>query len=182
MTSQDIYCIDTSALIDLWQIYGPGTHPGLWGKGSARGKLGELIDAGRLIAPRQVYKEIRSYKGESGLKDWAKLNKRMFVQPTKEEILLVEQINATFLGLTDHMKETPDADPFVVALASSKIRSQLPGTGPDYVVLTCEKRGGGKPRIPDACDEYQIKCLCYPTALIDFFQQEGWQFWEASQR
>jgi len=63
-----------------------------------------------------------------------------------------------------------DADPFVIALALAAKRSDL--FGADHVVLTQEKRRGGRPKIPHVCEHYGIRYL----DLIGFFASEGWRF------
>jgi hypothetical protein len=63
------YCIDTSALIDLHtNHYPPDIFPGLWKD------LEFLVDQGLLIAPDEVFQEIRVKDDE--LAKWGKSNKK----------------------------------------------------------------------------------------------------------
>ena len=56
------------------------------------------------------------------------------------------------------------ADPFVIAVA--KVRKMA--------VVTGEKRKGNpaRPKIPDVCAAYGIKCL----SLLELMKSEGWKF------
>jgi hypothetical protein len=63
-----------------------------------------------------------------------------------------------FSSLVDLDKKTPDADPFFIALAISK----------DWTVFTSEKPStGGRPKIPDVCKKYNMKCI----SLLEFFRE-----------
>jgi len=53
------YCIDTSAIIDLWRRkYAPDVFPSLWKN------LENLISQGFLIAPRKVFEELEKQDDE----------------------------------------------------------------------------------------------------------------------
>jgi len=169
MSEPVVYCIDSSALIDLRQLYPRRIFPGVWEK------LTELVRAGRLIAPREVLKETEK---DEELPSWYKSNKRMFVGLDEEQGQIVSEILKKFPALTDQTKETPDADPFIIALAISRNRKAKKSLfGPNHVVLTRERAGtGGRPRIPDVCRYCAVDCMAGPAALTDMFQKEGWTF------
>jgi len=170
MTQSTVYCIDSSALIDLKQLYPIVTFPGLWHE------MSEMVTQGRLIAPREVLKEV---EGDRDLKPWLRQNKRMFVALGAEQLTIVRDILREFARLVDAAKETPEADPFIIALAMSKKREpEELFDAPRYVVLTCEKLSDTPtPKIPNVCEHYGVECLAGSTALTEFFQREGWQFW-----
>jgi len=88
----------------------------------------------------------------------------MFKDLTDEQIKKVKKILVDFPRFIDSDKETPEADPFIVALAL---------TGGDTVV-TSEKMSnpGGRPKIPDVCEKKGLKWM----PLIDFFKEMGWKF------
>ncbi|KPK41275.1 MAG: hypothetical protein AMK72_15415 [Planctomycetes bacterium SM23_25] len=170
MTQSTVYCIDSSALIDLKQLYPIVTFPGLWHE------MSELVKEGRLIAPREVLKEV---VGDRDLKPWLRQNKRMFVALSDEQLAIVTDILRDFSPLVDFAKETADADPFIIALAISKKHEpqELFDTR-KYVVLTSEKLSNTPtPKIPNVCEHYHVECLAGSTALTQFFRQEGWEFW-----
>lgn len=151
------YCIDTNALIDLWRrFYPPDIFTSLWKK------IENLISQGELIAPREVFSELE--KQDDELFKWVKKHKKMFKDLDNEQMNLMREIERHFPNLIDARKETPDADPFVIALAISK----------GWTVITSEKSAspGGPPKIPDVCENYNVKCI----SLIEFFREQKWEF------
>ena len=150
------YCFDTSALIDLKCIYPREVFPSLWTE------LEKKIGSGDIIAPIEVLNEL--LKRDDELSKWAKRHPAMFKDLNEEQTANVLKIIGEQDGFIDPDKETPEADPFVIALAI---------TGGDMVV-TSEKPGnpGGRPKIPDVCDAYRVGWL----SLIDLFKKMGWKF------
>jgi len=103
----------------------------------------------------------------------------MFVDPDGETFRFARMIMEEFPGLVDPDKETPDADPFVVALGMvMPHRSGDLFESTRYIVVTSEKpsRLGGRPKIPDACRRYGIDCIFGSTAILEFFRNEDWRF------
>ena len=150
------YSFDTSALIDLKCLYPPDIFPTLWQE------LERRVKSRNVIAPKEVLNEIN--KRDDELSRWARKHKQMFKELNAEQVGMVQKILASFPDLVDINKETPDADPFVIALAMA---------GGDMVV-TSEKPAnpGGRPKIPDVCESYEIRWM----PLIDFFKEMGWKF------
>ena len=171
MTESIVYCIDSSALIDLRILYRRSTFPGVWQD------LAQLVRARRLIAPRQVRAEI---KKDDVLPEWVREdhNRRMFVRLKTEGLRIAKEITNRFPGLVDPDKETPDADPFVIALAIEKSREQqgLFHSQKHVVVTTERAHPQGKPRIPDACHGLGVECMFTERALADLFEKEGWHY------
>ena len=107
------YCIDTNALIDLWRRFYPlDIFPSLWKD------LEALIPEDYLIAPREVLNELEKWDDE--LLKWAKNHKKMFKDLDYDQMQQVTKVLKDFPSLVDPDKTTPDADPFVIALAISK--------------------------------------------------------------
>ena len=165
MTTMELfpgYCIDTSALIDLWRRkYAPDVFRSLWEE------IQKLISQGRLIAPQEVLEELK--KQDDELLKWAKEHKGMFRDLDNEQQLQVRKILKKFPKLIDENKETPDADPFVIALAMSKgwkvVTSEQPvdlNTNPD-----------ARSKIPNVCEYFNVKCI---YQLLEFFREEKWVF------
>lgn len=121
-----------------------------------------LFPQGRLIAPREVFKELEQIEDE--LLEWAKNHREMFKDLDNEQLQQVRDILRDFPKLVDVNKTIPDADPFVVAIARSQ----------GCTVINSEKPAnpGGRPKIPDACRKYNVKC----TSLIEFFKEQNWRF------
>ena len=163
-----IYCIDTSALIDLDRLYPKNTFPTLWEK------LEELIRDKRLISSIKVLVELSARTDDIYV--WAKKHKQMFKrQNSKRHIDIIKEILRKHPTLVDEKKEREDADPFLVALALTQKR-----IGPEdlfrkseWVVITQEKPSrGSRVKIPDVCKYYGIKC----TSIVEFLKMEQWKF------
>lgn len=151
------YCIDTSSLIDLWRrAYPRDVFAGLWKN------IENLVAQGRLIAPREVKRELA--KRDDALLKWANSHRHMFKSLDAQQAALVKQIQGKFPKLVDPNKETPDADPFVVALAISR----------GFLVVSSEipANPGADPKIPDVCKVYKVVHL----DLLEFFRKEKWRF------
>jgi rRNA maturation endonuclease Nob1 len=166
MAEQPCYCIDTSALIELHATYGSDVFVSLWQN------LTGLVKEGRLIAPREVLREIE--KKDNDLLKWVKKHRKMFREQDIEQLQHAQDILSRFSKLIDPAKEIPDADPFVVALAiienTKRQDSLFKG---QCIVVTQEKPSrGARPKIPDVCQHYGIECI--PVA--ELFRKEGWKF------
>ena len=162
-----IYCVDTSALIDLARQYPRNVFPGLWRE------LDALVDAGRLIAPVEVKKEIE--QGEDLLSQWARRRRRMFVGLTPAQLAWLTRILEAFPAFAGEAKPPPYADPHVIALVLSRRSEgrQVLFPQAEHVVVTHERPNPkGKPRMPDVCRHYQIECIRLP----ELFQRENWRF------
>jgi len=150
------HVIDMSALVDLHRRhYAPDVFKSLWSR------LGELVEKRTLIAPRQVYTEIK--QRDDDLLKWAKQHKCMFHDPDSEQQAVVREILAKFPKLVDHTKTTEDADPFVIALA------EVGG----HTVVTAEKATvQGRPKIPNVCTARNVRCV----DLLGMFRALKWSF------
>jgi hypothetical protein len=160
----DIYCIDASSLIDLKHFYRREVFSALWEK------VEELVSAGRLTAPDEVFQEI---KDDDILGPWAKTHKKMFRKLDQEQMDAAKEVASRFPRLAKPGRFGPAADPFVVALAqleNRRLSGSLLAFGSICVVVTNERRDPGK--IPAACAHYKLTCM----ALVDLFQREGWKF------
>lgn len=164
---QIVYIMDSDCFINLHRHYPSDVFQGLWRE------LNRLVQSGRLIAPVEVLNEIK--KRDDTLLQWARINQNIFKNLDTRQIEKVKEILARFPTLTDPSKETPDADPFVIALATAE-ESTCDGTlfPYQYVVVTEEKSGTGKKKakIPDVCSHYGIECI----PLLGLFRREEWTF------
>jgi hypothetical protein len=105
-----LYCIDSSALIDLGRVYPPSIFPTLWDK------LGDLIQSERLMAPEGVRD-----KPDDVVRMWANDQVGMFVphaslQSAVADVLRMARLDGVDLNRVDQSNE---ADIWVVALAYS---------------------------------------------------------------
>lgn len=173
----NIYCIDTSSLIELKGKYPETIFPTLWRK------IEELIQEKRLIAPIEVKKEIE--KGDDKLKNWVRSKKRnkMFIKPDSFQVEKVKEILSRFAFLSK--PEKPDelsADPWLIALAAKKneeedaknLLFQREGNyiyKKNYIVVTEESKRKLE-RIPAVCNEFGIECI----NLLEMLEKEKWEF------
>jgi hypothetical protein len=129
-----------------------------------------LAKNSRLISPHEVYAELE--KQDDELLKWAKLHKEPFKKLDDEQVAVGLQIVADFPTLVNPLKQTPDADPFVISLAIvQRKRSTL--LGDECVVVSAEKRGSPqKYKIPDVCAHFGIRHF----SILDVIAEEGWTF------
>jgi|SRR3990172_11541407 len=165
-----IYCVDSSSLINVQRTYPLAVFPGVWER------MAELARAGRLISAREVYNELER-GADDEIVQWAKANRYIFQDPDADQIEVAREIvNAPkFPGLFDVDSETPDADPFVIALAVVQQR-RITLFPKKYLVVADEGKAkpGKKPRIPDVCNDsrYALECV----NILEMIQREGWEF------
>ena len=147
-----MYCIDTSALIDVWNVYPRYNFPPLWGK------IESLITSRDLQAPDEVYNELK--RRPDALLDWARQHKEKLFRPLDESLQAqVRWILQRFPDLAKADKEVPDADPFVVAMARET----------KATVVSSENKNppGHKKKIPNACDELGIPCKKFIQIIVE---------------
>lgn len=153
------YVIDTSALIDLWRHFSRDSDvfEEIWKV------VEELVKEGRLIAPKEVLKELK--KGGDELYDWVR-EQNMSIPLDTDQITNIKAILRKFPDFVKTKKTSPpaDADSLVIALAMSK--------GSDWAVIANETIRGDKLKIPYVCKQLNVK----PLNLTDFFSEMGLKF------
>ena len=128
-------------------------------------RLATLVAEGRLMAPREVLHELDAYEGKKEEpRRWTQRHRAIFKALDVEQQKHVHEILAKFPDLVDVSKATPDADPFVIALALAE----------GATVATSELGRGAhaKPHIPDACAGFGLECV----GLLEWFRRLGWTF------
>lgn len=159
MSADAVYCIDTSAIIRMWNEAYPIAHfPTLWEH------LGELVAAGRLIAPAEVREELKRI--DDGLSKWLTAHKGMFIAIDEAVQIRQKAILAKHKRLVDTRKEHFAADPWVIALALER-----------GAHLVTEERPTGsptKPNIPDVCRDPDFKCPC--INMLEVIKTEKWVY------
>ena len=147
-----IYCIDTSALINLTRLYPRNLFPAIWEK------LEDLVRRGELISPVEVYKEIEAR--DDPIFQWCKQNKRMFKDIDDcqtQKIAQIETKYETVYWKTQIDKDAPWADPWLIALSICE----------DAIIITDE---GNRPdHIPYIANHFQKQCL----KLLKLFEEIG---------
>jgi hypothetical protein len=156
MSTATVYCFDTSAFVDAYtRRLQPQVFKTFWTK------LDELIDAGRIVAPKQVLEELEVIHDD--LFQWAKARGRIFVQQDTYQHVEVKNIAIRFAALSTQDPRKNYADPFVVALA--RVRG--------CIVVAQELRGSEQdPKIPYICAHYRMPCI----TLFDMMVAESWEF------
>ncbi len=154
------YVFDTSTFIVLKNFY-PSTFPSLW-KG-----IDELAGNGTILSVREVFKELHNFNDADFIQDWARQHKAVYAIPTREELLVVQELLAVphfqvMISNRAMLKGTPVADPFVVA--AGKVKSAT--------VVTQELYKPNAAKMPNVCKHFNVQCI----NLESFMAQQGWTF------
>jgi Domain of unknown function (DUF4411) len=157
-----VYVVDTSSLFEL-KKFPEDVFPTLWVH------LDVVIGGGRLIAPREVFREVD--RGDDEVRDWARARPTMFVDldtPTGE---CLEEVLGQFEPLRDPVRLGPVfADPLIVALCLARSRADQANA---YFVVTEESlRGPGSLRIPNLCQPFGLTAI----KLVELFRREGFRY------
>ena len=153
------YVVDTSSLINLQQYYPSAAFAALWDK------VGSLAEAGRMIAPVQVYAELKSKDDE--LSKWAGRHSSMFKQNSSDQIKFATMLADKHKEMRSGDFAMERADPYVISLAHDKAGETLDS---EWVVVTEE--GGGPGQIPRISRLHRLK----HCKLTDVILGEGWSF------
>jgi Domain of unknown function (DUF4411) len=154
------YVFDNSPLSALFRNYYRKSFPSLWQR------FDQLVNGGRLVSTREVFREIEDSRDES-LLVWAKKNRELFATPTPEEGAFVTRIYAVrhFQQNIEQKKLLRGgkvADPFVIARAACENRT----------VVTTEVKRPNAVKIPNICEHFGVDCM----SLAEFMEAENWTF------
>jgi hypothetical protein len=156
-----VYCIDTSALVNMARRYSPldalPFRP-LWSR------VEDLVTAGRLVAPEEVRREIEA--GQDELVDWARQHPELFVATTPELVEMTTTLVRRYPELAGLDKTRLHADPWVIALAM--VKSDLFSQG----VVVADESSRRPTAIPSVCQAESIECLTH----VNWFGRQGWRF------
>lgn len=146
--SGEVYCLDTSALVNPWRrMWPPDLAPGYWEGVEA------LAVSGRIVLSEEVREELLHKDDE--LASWAMATIRTWHPLTDEIQECVREIMRNWGKLVDHRRNRGSADPFVIATA--KVLGAI--------VVTDEGPGNEKDvRIPYVCSQIDVRCL----GLLEF--------------
>lgn len=157
--AQEIYCVDTSALIHAsTRAYPPRRFPRLWKA------LEDLIEVNRLIISIEVYRELERKDDE--VFAWAKERKDALCREIDDDVQThVIRLMRDYPRLVDTTKGKSGGDPFVIAQALA--------ANPHLVVVTEEKGGSANsPKIPFVCDQEGVRRI----SLLELIDAEDWSF------
>jgi hypothetical protein len=162
-----IFCMDSSALIDLHKFYGQKRYPELWIE------LDGLCDKKRIISHRIVYDELFSRaERPSDLSKWVASKRDNFFNITFIQAVHVSDIISKFPRLIDPYSQKDQADPWLIALVlEHRIKPSLFDVQNTIAVVSQEDNVNPS-KIPAVCRHYEIQHL----NLFEFFDANGWKF------
>jgi hypothetical protein len=168
MRSEDnIYFIDSSALITVNRFYPKKIIPDLWTY------IEELFQQKLICSHDMVYDEIVQSSGPKD--DIGKLiskYKSSFYPITNRQGQLALQILANFPRLIDPRAKKDEADPWIIALVIEKMESvNMFGSSSDFVLVSAESEKSDT-KIPAVCKHYKVRHM----NLFQFFDDNGWEF------
>lgn len=162
----DIYCIDTSALIDVRRHY-PSEAFGVWPA------LERLVAEERLFAPVQVLDELEQF--DDDLRPWLKRHRSMFRKTTPEVARAVLRLQREVGQLGDPRKLPEPADPWVVACSSWRTSGAAAGSSPPAAWSSPTKVDESQA----ASTRFRTRATCAMSrtcGVLDVFVAEGWRF------
>jgi hypothetical protein len=166
---EPIYCIDSDVLIELGLRYPRDIFEPIWSV------IEGLIEAGRLIAPDEVFAELD--RRTDAIARWARDHRAMFRFPDSDITDVVARIMAEFpnLGEVATRTTTIAADPWIVALAVTERERQMRTLFARPVIVVTNERQPRrtdtrqKPRIPLVCAHFGVESI----GFFDFLRREG---------
>jgi len=155
-----VYVFDTSSF-RVFGHYFPHRFPTIWDN------FNTLVTEARLISVREVFNELNAGGNKPFILDWIKVNKKIFLMPTQEEMIFVSEIFSiphfqNLVSQKQRLKGTPVADPFIIACAKEK----------NGCVVTEETMKLNAARIPNICKHFYIDCI----NVEGFMEREAWEF------
>lgn len=167
--SQNIYCVDTSALITMQRYYPIRMLPDLWKH------LEQLFLGGRIVSHDFVYDEIVPADKKTPKDDLADLiskYKNNFKSITKRQAQLALEIVTIFPHLIDPRSKKDQADPWIVAMVVEMMEeANMFEQDSDFVIVSTESEKSSN-KIPAVCKHYRVRHM----NLFEFFEDNDWQF------
>jgi hypothetical protein len=154
------YVLDTSS----WRVvenYYPSRFPSFWSTFDA------FVAGGNIISVREALRELGHQLRHPQVQAWIQRNRWIFLQPTPEETVFVGAIFAIphfqgLIGLTQRLKGTPVADPFIIAAAHVR----------GICVVTEESLKPNAAKIPNVCEHFGVDWCNFEGLMT----REGWSF------
>ena len=167
--SENIYCVDTSALITMQRYYPIRMLPDLWEH------LEDLLKNRRITSHDFVYDEIVPTDKKATKDDLATLiskYKDNFKPISKRQAQLVPQIISLFPHLIDPRSKKDQADPWIIAMVVEMMEeANLFEQDSDFVIVSTESEKSSN-KIPAVCKHYNVRHM----NLFEFFEDNDWQF------
>lgn len=165
--AENIYCLDTSALVTMHRFYPLRMIPDLWKH------LEDLFKQRKIHSHDFVYDEIVP---DSDTKDnLAKLiskHKICFKAITKRQAQIVPEILSLFPHLIDPRSKKDQADPWIIAMVIEMMEEvSLFGNNSDFIIVSTESESSPN-KIPAVCKHYSVRHM----NLFEFFEDNSWEF------
>jgi hypothetical protein len=168
-SNENIYCVDTSALITMQRYYPLRMLPDLWKQ------LEDLLIQQRITSHEFVYDEIVPTDKKSIKDDLAVLISKYkvnFKSISKRQAQIVPQIISLFPHLIDPRSKKNQADPWIVAMVVEMMEEvNLFAQDSDFVIVSTESEKSSN-KIPAVCKQYNVRHM----NLFEFFEDNNWQF------
>lgn len=166
---ENIYCVDTSALITMQRYYPQRILPDLWKQ------IEDLFINEKITSHEFVYDEIVP-TDKNALKDelatLISKYKANFKSITKRQAQLVPQIISLFPHLIDPRSKKNQADPWIVAMIIEMMEEvNLFDQDSDFVIVSTESEKSSN-KIPAVCKQYKVRHM----NLFEFFEDNEWEF------
>ena len=167
--TDNIYCVDTSALITMQRYYPIRMLPDLWKH------LEDLFVNGKITSHDFVYDEIVPTDKKATKDDLATLiskYKDNFKSISKRQAQIVPQIISLFPHLIDPRSKKDQADPWIVAMVVEMMEEvNMFEKDSDFVIVSTESEKSSN-KIPAVCKHYRVRHM----NLFEFFEDNEWQF------
>ena len=166
-SENNIYFIDSSALITINRFYPAKVFPDLWKF------IDDLFKQKRMFSHDMVYNEIVPASGPKD--EIGKLiakYKSSFYFITNKQGQLALKILANFPRLIDPRAKKDEADPWIISLVIEKMDEvNLFANESDFVVVSAESEKSDT-KIPAVCKYFKVRHM----NLFQFFDDNGWKF------
>ncbi len=163
---ETVYCIDSSALIDLHKYFGQNRMPELWVE------LDNLFNNNQIISHKIVFEELTTNASRpSNLSRWVASKQRNFKDMTGIQAQFVASIVVKFPKLINPKHEKEQADPWLIALVlEQRSQGNLFIPNQEFVMISQEDKLSTH-KIPAVCKYYNVKHL----NLFEFFDYNNWE-------
>lgn len=146
------YCIDTNVIVSFLsesddEYYGADIFPDHWDR------ICRLIASGDIVAPRQIETELKGHATKrSKIAPWLAMNDHMFRDlESTSQLLLAKEIVNKYNAYGRNTNYLGDLE--VIVLAGSL------GLTVVSMEVALQQSGQRRPKIPNVCDEFGIKCV-----------------------
>lgn len=130
-----------------------------------------LIQAGKLRCPPEVWREVRS----EYMAAWLKPKRKSVVHSMRTNVdylMLVGQVTAAFPAMAGARGTRNRADPYVVAYAAHRNKTE----NPTHCIVVCDESTAYRPnrKVPTACKAFDVEAITLLEMLKREFPDQEW--------